>query len=59
MFPEIDADRVTFSQGMDITICTSTNNDDEARELLRLRHVTECRSREGAPTTQTGDENVN
>lgn len=36
VFPEIDADRVTFSQGMDITICTSTDNDDEARELLRL-----------------------
>jgi large subunit ribosomal protein L5 len=36
VFPEIDADRVTFSQGMDITICTSTENDDEARELLRL-----------------------
>jgi len=36
VFPEIDADRVTFSQGMDITICTSTDKDDEARELLRL-----------------------
>jgi len=35
VFPEIDADRVTFSQGMDITICTSTDNDDEARELLK------------------------
>lgn len=36
VFPEIDADKVTFSQGMDVTICTSTDNDDEARELLRL-----------------------
>jgi len=36
VFPEIDADKVTFTQGMDITIVTSTNNDDEARELLRL-----------------------
>jgi large subunit ribosomal protein L5 len=35
VFPEIDADKVTFSQGMDITICTSTDSDDEARELLR------------------------
>ncbi len=35
VFPEIDADKVTFSQGMDITICTSVDNDDEARELLR------------------------
>lgn len=35
IFPEIDADKVTFTQGMDITIVTSSNNDDEARELLR------------------------
>src|SRR5215471_16018526 len=35
VFPEIDPDKVTFAQGMDITFVTSTNNDDEARELLR------------------------
>jgi large subunit ribosomal protein L5 len=35
VFPEIDPDKVTFSQGMDITFVTSTKNDDEARELLR------------------------
>jgi large subunit ribosomal protein L5 len=35
IFPEIDADKVTFTQGMDITIVTSSRNDDEARELLR------------------------
>ena len=35
VFPEIDPDKVTFTQGMDITFVTSTNNDDEARELLR------------------------
>src|SRR5919204_1173741 len=35
VFPEIDADKMTFSQGMDITFVTSTRNDDEARELLR------------------------
>lgn len=35
IFPEIDADRVNFTQGMDITFVTSTRNDDEARELLR------------------------
>jgi len=34
-FPEIDPDKVNFVQGMDITFVTSTNNDDEARELLR------------------------
>ena len=35
IFPEIDADKVTFTQGMDITIVTSSDSDDEARELLR------------------------
>lgn len=35
VFPEIDPDKVNFTQGMDITFVTSTNNDDEARELLR------------------------
>lgn len=35
IFPEIDADKVNFTQGMDITFVTSTRNDDEARELLR------------------------
>jgi len=35
VFPEIDADRLQHTQGMDITIVTSTQNDDQARELLR------------------------
>jgi large subunit ribosomal protein L5 len=35
VFPEIDPDKVTFTQGMDITFVTITTNDDEARELLR------------------------
>src|SRR5215213_3497234 len=35
IFPEIDPDKVTFTQGMDITFVTTTKNDDEARELLR------------------------
>src|ERR1700748_800236 len=35
VFPEIDPDKVTFTQGMDVTSVTSVNNDDEARELLR------------------------
>ncbi len=35
VFPEIDPDKVTATQGMDITFVTTTNNDDEARELLR------------------------
>src|SRR5438445_12670635 len=35
VFPEIDPDKVTYTQGMDITFVTSTDSDDEARELLR------------------------
>jgi large subunit ribosomal protein L5 len=35
VFPEIDPDKVTFVQGMDVTFVTSTKSDDEARELLR------------------------
>jgi large subunit ribosomal protein L5 len=35
VFPEIDPDKVTFTQGMDITFVTTTKSDDEARELLR------------------------
>ena len=35
VFPEIDPDKVNFTQGMDVTFVTSTRNDDEARELLR------------------------
>jgi large subunit ribosomal protein L5 len=36
VFPEIDPDKVHFTQGMDITICTSAENDEEARELLKM-----------------------
>jgi len=36
VFPEIDPDKVTFTQGMDVTFVTSTRSDDEARELLRF-----------------------
>jgi len=36
VFPEIDPDKVSFTQGMDITFVTSAKKDDEARELLRL-----------------------
>src|SRR5262249_30781874 len=35
VFAEIDPDKVTFTQGMDVTFVTSTDSDDEARELLR------------------------
>jgi large subunit ribosomal protein L5 len=36
IFPEIDPDKVNFTQGMDVTFVTSTRKDDEARELLRM-----------------------
>jgi large subunit ribosomal protein L5 len=35
VFAEIEADKIQHTQGMDITIVTSTANDDQARELLR------------------------
>ena len=36
VFPEIDPDKVNFTQGMDITFVTSTRSDDESRDMLRL-----------------------
>ncbi len=35
VFPEVDADKIHHTQGMDITVVTSTDSDDQARELLR------------------------
>jgi len=35
VFPEINYDKVDEIWGMDIVVCTSTNNDEQARELLR------------------------
>jgi len=35
VFPEIEADRMDFLHGMDITICTNAQNDDQAKELLK------------------------
>lgn len=35
IFPEIQYDKVDKVHGMDIIICTTAANDDEARELLR------------------------
>ena len=34
VFPEIDFDKVSDSWGLDVTVCTSARNDDEARALL-------------------------
>jgi large subunit ribosomal protein L5 len=35
IFPEVDYDRVNRVHGMDITVVTTTNKDDEALALLR------------------------
>jgi len=35
VFPELNPDKFTNPQGMNITLVTSTDSDDEARELLR------------------------
>lgn len=36
IFPEINADKVRVTKGMDITIVTTAQTNDEAMELLRL-----------------------
>src|SRR5947209_12006028 len=36
IFPEIELDKIKRQQGMDITIVTSAQTDDEAMELLKL-----------------------
>lgn len=36
IFPEMEYDKIDKIRGMDITIVTSANTDEEARELLRL-----------------------
>jgi len=35
VFPELNPDKYTTTQGMNITLVTSTDSDDESRELLR------------------------
>ena len=35
MFPEIDYDKVEMVHGLDITICTTAQNDKESKALLR------------------------
>lgn len=39
VFPELNPDKFTRPQGMNIAFVTSTESDDEARELLRLLGV--------------------
>jgi large subunit ribosomal protein L5 len=35
VFPELNPDKYTRVQGMNITICSSSDSNDDARELLR------------------------
>ncbi|MFQ5625716.1 MAG: 50S ribosomal protein L5 [Methyloligellaceae bacterium] len=35
VFPEIDYDKVSDIWGMDVVVCTTARNDDEARSLLK------------------------
>ena len=50
IFPEITVDNVKKSMGLDITIVTSAENDEEGRELLRLLGVPFRRTEPAAPT---------
>lgn len=36
VFPEIHPDKITYQQGLNITICTTAENDAEARRLLTM-----------------------
>lgn len=36
VFPELDPDKFTRQQGMNITLCISGGNDSESRELLHM-----------------------
>ncbi len=36
VFPEVNPDKVSFQQGLSISICTTAANDTEARRLLSL-----------------------
>ena len=36
IFPEIDLDKIKRTQGMDVTVVTTANTDEEARRLLKL-----------------------
>ena len=36
VFPEINPAKIEFQQGMNITIVTTANTDNEARKLLSL-----------------------
>ena len=52
VFPEIDPDKVTFTQGMDITFVTSTANDDERGELPASSACRSARRNRTSMTTE-------
>ena len=49
IFPEIDYDAIDQTRGLNVTITTTAETDDEARELLRMLGMP-FRSDEGGPT---------
>jgi large subunit ribosomal protein L5 len=49
IFPEITVENVKKTMGLDITIVTTANTDDEARELLRLLGMPFRRVEQAAP----------
>ncbi|MCA1734610.1 MAG: 50S ribosomal protein L5 [Actinobacteria bacterium] len=54
IFPEIDFDRVSSVRGMDITICTSANEDAHAKALLDAFGFPFRTQQEAAPMQATG-----
>lgn len=55
IFPEIELDKIKRSLGFDITFVTSTNNDDHAREMLRVLGMP-FRTRIAQPKPEDGAE---
>jgi large subunit ribosomal protein L5 len=56
IFPEIDLDKVTRQQGMDVTIVTSAKTDDEAYDLLKLMGMPFAAGRKGEKEEATATE---
>jgi len=54
IFPEIDFDRVSSVRGMDITICTTANEDAHAKALLDAFGFPFRTQQEAAPMQATG-----
>ena len=50
VFPEIELDKIKRQQGMDITIVTSAESDEEAMELLKMMGMPFAEAKEAKPT---------